>query len=75
MSAMEIKEIIQNLDYSGNHKINYSEFLAATISVQKFLTHQKLEALFRQFDVDGKNEITPDNIRDAMAKLGREISD
>lgn len=43
--------------------------------MQKFLTHQKLEALFRQFDVDGNNEITMDNIKDAMAKLGREISE
>lgn len=38
MSAMEIKQIIKELDYSGNHKINYSEFLAATISVKQFLT-------------------------------------
>ena len=55
--------------------INYTEFLAATISVQKFLTHQKLEAIFRQFDIDGNNQITKENIRDAMTKMGREISD
>ena len=55
--------------------INYTEFLAATISVQKFLTHQKLEAIFRQFDIDGNNQNTKENIRDAMTKMGREISD
>ena len=55
--------------------LNYTEFLAATISVQKFLTHQKLEAIFRQFDIDGNNQITKENIRDAMTKMGREISD
>lgn len=75
MGASEINQIIQELDYNNNHKINYTEFLAATISVQKFLTHQKLEALFKQFDVDGNNEITMANIKDAMSKLGREISD
>lgn len=48
--------------------------MAGTISVHKFLTHQKLEALFRQFDIDGNNEITAENIKDAMSKLGREIS-
>ena len=39
ISAQEIKNIVNELDYTKNHKINYSEFLAATISVQKFLTH------------------------------------
>jgi Ca2+-binding EF-hand superfamily protein len=43
--------------------------------VQKFLTHQKLEAIFRQFDIDGNNQITKENIRDAMTKMGREISE
>lgn len=33
MSAQEIKNIIDELDYGGNQKINYTEFLAATISV------------------------------------------
>jgi len=43
--------------------------------VQKFLTHQKLEAIFRQFDIDGNNQITKENIKEAMTKMGREISD
>lgn len=43
--------------------------------MQKFLTHQKLEAIFKQFDIDGNNMITKENIRDAMTKMGREISE
>ncbi len=43
--------------------------------MQKFLTHQKLEAIFRQFDIDGNNQITKESIKDAMTKMGREISD
>jgi Ca2+-binding EF-hand superfamily protein len=39
------------------------------------LTHQKLEALYRQFDVDGNNIITKENIREALFKLGRDITD
>lgn len=42
----EIDMIIEELDYDGNRMINYSEFLAATISIKKILTHEKLEALF-----------------------------
>ena len=33
LTAKEIRNIILELDYSGNQMINYSEFLAATISV------------------------------------------
>ena len=42
--------IIDNLDYARNQKINYSEFIAATINVSEFLTDEKLEAIFKTFD-------------------------
>jgi Ca2+-binding EF-hand superfamily protein len=32
--------------------VNYSEFLAATINTQSFLTEEKLAAIFKTFDVD-----------------------
>ena len=54
--------------------INYSEFLAATISVHTILTHSRLEAIFKQFDIENKNEISQDNIRDAMTKLGKNVT-
>lgn len=73
--ASELHAILKELDYNGNEKINYTEFLAATISVQKFLTHQKLEALYRQFDVDGNNMITKENIREALYKLGKDVTE
>ena len=38
MSDTEIKEMIAEIDYHGNGKINYSEFLSATINVRTFLT-------------------------------------
>ena len=47
VDSASLKHIMQELDYSGNQKINYTEFLAATISIQNILTHSKLEALFR----------------------------
>ena len=61
------------MDYHNNGKINYSEFLSATINVQKFITDQRLLAIFNQFDTDGSNKITEDNIYFAMQKLGHEI--
>lgn len=41
-SAQEIKTIIDNVDYLGNGKINYSEFLAATVDIQKLLSEEQI---------------------------------
>ena len=38
----EIDDIIHEIDYHGHNMINYSEFLAATINVKKFLTESRL---------------------------------
>ena len=75
MTTDEVDEIIHNLDYAKNHKINYTEFIAASINVSTYLTEEKLDALFNTFDVDGSGQITGRNIKDAFSKFGREVSD
>ena len=47
MSDNEVREIISQMDYHNNQKINYTEFLAATLDVKNFLTDSKLKALFQ----------------------------
>ena len=74
MSTKEISEMINEVDYHGNGKINYSEFLSATIDVRSFMTEQKMQAIFQQFDTDNSGKITKENIYFAMQKLGQEIS-
>lgn len=74
MSGNEVQEMISQMDYQGNQMINYSEFLAATIDVQNFLTDSKLKAIFKQFDTDSSGVITAENIMLAMQKLGKEMS-
>jgi len=46
VSDAEITEMISQMDYHNNKKINYSEFLAATIDVKNFLTESRLKAVF-----------------------------
>ena len=75
MSSQRIQAIMNNVDYHGNGKINYSEFLAATVSVRQVLTEEKLYALFKHFDTDNSDFITPDNIREAFHQNGRALSD
>lgn len=74
VSDAEISEMISQMDYHNNKKINYSEFLAATIDIQEFLTDSRLRAVFNQFDTDSSGKITEENIVLAMQKLGKEIS-
>lgn len=46
ISEQEVQQIISEVDYFGNHKINYSEFLVATINLDEFLNENKLMAIF-----------------------------
>jgi len=39
------------------------------------LTNEKLLALFKHFDTDNSDYITPDNIREAFSQNGRELSE
>ena len=38
ISKSDVEEMINEVDYRGNGKINYSEFLSATIDVRNFLS-------------------------------------
>ena len=57
---------MRNVDYAGNGQINYSEFLAATVQTRAVLTDKRIYALFKHFDTDNSDYITPDNIREAF---------
>ena len=46
MTAEEIKSIIAELDFAENKRINYSEFIAATINVEEYLTEDRLRGIF-----------------------------
>ncbi|CAJ1369303.1 unnamed protein product [Effrenium voratum] len=59
-SALEIPpdliEIMKNLDGSG--RIDYTEFIAATLSQKQYLQKEVLWSAFRVFDKDGTGKIT-----------------
>ena len=67
----EIDKIIREIDYIGNGKINYTEFLAATLQIQETLTEEMLWQLFKKFDVDDTGYISKENLMDAFKRLGR----
>lgn len=72
-SNEEISNMMEELDSYGNGKINYSEFLAATVDVSTFLTEEKMMSVFAMFDTDGSGKITETNMTNAFSKLGMEV--
>lgn len=62
----QLKSIMREVDHHGNGKIDYSEFLAATVSVKQFMTEEKMWMIFKHFDVDDTNYISKANIEQAM---------
>lgn len=74
MDSKDIDRIISEVDFFDHHKINYSEFLAATIDVSKINDEHMLKAIFNQFDTDSDGVISPDNIISAMEKIGHLIT-
>ena len=69
----EVEAIIANLDSTGNGKINYTEFLIATMEVKRYMSPEMMQALFRYFDTDHSGLITPQDLRMAFGKTGKRI--
>lgn len=74
MSSQQVEDLISEIDYHGNGMINYTEFLSATVSINKFMTEERLLAIFNQFDTNNTGYITEENITLAMEKMGQKIS-
>ena len=62
ISQEDIHKMVVEIDLTKNSKINYSEFLAATVDPKKFLTDEKCMAIFKTFDVNNTGEITDVNL-------------
>ena len=75
LSAAEISKIIDRVDHARNGKINYSEFLAATICASHKPDEDTLWGLFKHFDIDDSDEITDKNIRELFKMRNKNISD
>lgn len=58
------------MDVDGNSKIDYSEFLAATMHSNKLNREDNMIMAFKHFDTDGSGFITTDELLSAMANVG-----
>ncbi len=70
----DFKGIMQTFnEETGGEKINYTEFVAATLDKKKILNNVKLFATFKHFDIDNSGWITVANLKEVMARAGRKI--
>jgi calcium-dependent protein kinase len=58
LTEEQISSIMKELDYQGNGKINYTEFLSATLNIQTIITDARMRSLFNVFDTDASGFIT-----------------
>ena len=58
----EVEALIAMADASEDGLIGYSEFMLTCVNTEKFQTHNKLEAIFNELDIDKNNRISLDEL-------------
>ena len=55
--------MFENIDKDGSGKIDYSEFISASISRDKILSKEKMKKVFNMFDKDGSGALSIDELK------------
>lgn len=71
----EIESIWNSLDFHCDGKINYSEFLAATLSSINFYKEEKLWSVFQYFDPEETGYITADSVIDSLKASNLKVNE
>jgi len=68
LSANEnLLQIMKEVDSDGSGVIDYTEFLAATMSKRQYFQEDVCWAAFRTFDLDGNGKITKDELAQVLS--------
>ncbi|KAL0432143.1 UNVERIFIED_CONTAM: Calcium-dependent protein kinase SK5 [Sesamum latifolium] len=70
LTESEIKALMEAADVDNNGTIDYGEFLAATLHMNKIEREENLAAAFSFFDKDGSGYITIDELQQACKDFG-----
>jgi len=62
----DMKELLQAIDSDNSGKIDYSEFIAATLSKKQVIQEDLCWAAFKIFDLDGNGKITKDELQEVL---------
>ena len=62
----ELCELFKSIDVDKNGKIDYTEFLAATLQKKMYLKEERLYEAFCNFDLDGCGKITKEELMSVL---------
>lgn len=62
LSNSEMEDIMKAIDFSGNGKINFTEFLVATAETKTIKQEEYIKMIFDQFDYDTDRKVRKDDI-------------
>ncbi|KAG7017220.1 Calcium-dependent protein kinase 13 [Cucurbita argyrosperma subsp. argyrosperma] len=66
----EIEMLIEAVDTNGKGTLDYGEFVAVSLHLQRMANDEHLRKAFSYFDKDGNGYIEPDELRDALVEDG-----
>eukprot|EP00828_Plagiopyla_frontata_P020711 TRINITY_DN2654_c0_g1_i2.p2 TRINITY_DN2654_c0_g1~~TRINITY_DN2654_c0_g1_i2.p2 ORF type:complete len:152 (+),score=46.73 TRINITY_DN2654_c0_g1_i2:762-1217(+) len=72
LTIEEAEKIISEIDYNKSGKIDYSEFVVASINKEKFISNQKIFKAFQIFDKDNDGYIDHSEFNEVMGDLMNE---
>lgn len=58
------------MDINGKGTLDYGEFIAVSLHLQRMANDEHLHKAFSSFDKDGNGYIEPDELRDALMEDG-----
>lgn len=73
VSKEELKKIISYSDANGTGKIEYTDFIVASINQQKLLDKERLTTAFKYFDVDNSGYIDASDVKKALLRSGKNV--
>lgn len=75
LASEEIDSIINNCSYIESGKINYSDFLVATLSKKELMNGEVMWEAFKIFDTNNKGKINISDLSSALTRAGCEFTD
>lgn len=68
LASTVINDLFSVLDTNGENEIFFSDFLAATMEVQKNLRDESLQKIFHRLDNDGSGSISTRDLQSALGE-------
>ncbi|CAG9320046.1 unnamed protein product [Blepharisma stoltei] len=70
----EVENIIRNLAYSEEERLDYTDFISATLDKKDLYNKDILWIVFKQLDVDNSGDISLDNLKEVCSRRGKKVS-